>query len=294
MVPNFIGIGAPKAGTTWLSLCLKEHPQVFVAERKETNFFDYQTIESRMPEYEAHFADSSGFAAIGEISTRYLTSTRAPERIRAIIPDARLFVSLRNPIDQVYSHYWHLLRQNFHEWDHRRLPGSFEEALQSYEDKLLRPAFYYQHLQPWLSRFERAQLLVIFYDDIRAQPRQVLKTLYRFLEVDSDFEPRSVGETGAAARRGTSPRSLRLGRIQASLYNHLNRRLYYPFKKLVGIRTAEQIKNMFKVREILEAIFQRKGYPPMQPETRAALRRRFDEDIRGLMELTGRDLSHWR
>src|ERR1700730_8549447 len=101
MLPNFIGIGAPKAGTTWLFLCLKEHPQIFVAERKETNFFDYNNAENRLPEYEEHFANSSGFEAVGEISTRYLTSTRAPERIRSVIPNVRLFVSLRNPIDQV-------------------------------------------------------------------------------------------------------------------------------------------------------------------------------------------------
>ena len=81
MLPNFIGIGAPKAGTTWLFKCLDEHPEVFVAAVKETSFFDYGTIEGRFAEYEAHFVGSEGYPAVGEVSTRYLSSHRAPARV---------------------------------------------------------------------------------------------------------------------------------------------------------------------------------------------------------------------
>src|SRR5947208_7454350 len=111
MLPNFIGIGAPKAGTTWLAKCLAEHPQVFMAAVKKTNFFDYAAIEGRMTEYEIHFAGAEGKKAVGEYSVRYLLSAHAPERIQQILPGVRLIVSFRNPIDQVYSHYWHLHRQ---------------------------------------------------------------------------------------------------------------------------------------------------------------------------------------
>ncbi|MDH3604785.1 MAG: sulfotransferase, partial [Candidatus Tectomicrobia bacterium] len=96
-LPTFIGIGAPKAGTTWLFRCLQEHPAVFAAAVKETNFFDYATITGRMHEYAAHFSTAAGCQAVGEISTRYLTSCRAPFRIRTYLPTARLFVTVRNP-----------------------------------------------------------------------------------------------------------------------------------------------------------------------------------------------------
>ena len=127
MLPNFIGIGAPKAGTTWLFNCLQEHPQVFVAPVKETKFFDDENIEGRILEYEAHFRGAEGAIAVGEISTRYLSSNRgAAERIHRYLPEVRLFVSLRNPSDQAYSHYWHLRRQNFHQWKRANLPETFE------------------------------------------------------------------------------------------------------------------------------------------------------------------------
>jgi hypothetical protein len=293
MLPNFIGIGAPKAGTTWLFRCLQEHPEVFVASCKETNFFDYATIEGRGGEYEAHFAGGAGFVAVGEISTRYLTSLRAPERIRTLIPDARLFVSLRNPIDQVYSHYWHLARQNFHQWGAENVPPSFEAALASYEQRLLEPALYHKHLRRWLEYFDRSQLLVILYDDIRARPREVLSTVYSFLGVQSAVQPPSLTEAGSSVRRGTSPKSPRLGEIHRSLYDQLNRNIYYPLKQLVGAPTAIRIKDALRVRPILESLFQQEGYPEMPPRTRALLRSRFAEDIRSLAGLIRRDLSHW-
>src|SRR5436190_8834257 len=102
MLPNFIGIGAPKAGTTWFFKCLQEHPEVFVAAVKETSFFDFAEVAGRLDKYEEHFAGSESFPARGEISTRYLTSQEAPARVKTYVPTARLFVSLRNPIDQVY------------------------------------------------------------------------------------------------------------------------------------------------------------------------------------------------
>lgn len=294
MLPTFIGVGAPRAGTTWLFNCLAEHPDIFMAPVKETNFFDYATIEGRLGEYEAHFAGAERARAVGEISVRYLNSSRAPERIARLLPAARLFVSLRNPVDQVYSHYWHLLRQNFHQWDVQRVPASFEEALAQYEDKLLGPAYYSCHLQRWLQHFDPAQLHVLFYDDIRSQPREMLARLYAYVGVDDGFVPRSMADTGARARRGTSPRRGLLRQVYVRLYDRLSRRVYYPLKLLLGTRRADRLKRLLRAREAMETVFQQQGYPPMRPETRALLRQRFAQDIQALAALTGRDLRHWQ
>lgn len=292
VLPTFIGIGAPKAGTTWLSRCLQEHPDVFMAAVKETNFFDYGTIENRWQEYQAHFVQGDGCVAVGEISTRYLASNDAPARIQKHLPHVRLFVSLRNPVDQVYSHYWHLLRQNFHQWERRHIPRSFEEALERYPEKLLQPAFYGKRLQHWLRYVEPSQLLTVFYDDLRAEPQQVLSLLYAFLGVDRGFMPPSIKQQGATVRRGVSPKP-GLGRIYAILYDQLNRRFYYPCKQLVGTQAAARIKAILRVRELMEFLFLETGYPEMRPTTRAFLRGYFAEDVRHLSRLTERDLSGW-
>src|SRR5688572_1868203 len=294
MLPNFIGIGAPKAGTTWIFQCLREHPQVYVAPVKETKFFDEDTIEGRMGEYEAHFAGANGETAVGEISTRYLSSVRAPDRIRQWVPDARLFVSLRNPVDQVYSHYWHLRRQNFHQGPAAKLPDSFEDALRAYEDALVRPALYGAHLRRWLARFDGSRILVLFYDDICHDPLAVRARLYAFLGVDPDHEPVALNRRGSEERRGMSPRSPALGRAHTVLYREGNRLLYMPLKRLAGPWVAEGVKNTLKLRHVMERLFLQDGYPAMDPRTRHELERRFSPEVDALMELTGRDLSHWK
>jgi hypothetical protein len=294
MLPNFIGIGAPKAGTTWLSKCLAEHPEVFVAAVKETSFFDYGTIEGRFAEYEAHFSGSDKYPAVGEVSTRYLSSVRAPARIKRHIPDARLFASLRNPIDQIYSHYWHLSRQNFHRWQGESVPRTFEEALERFEANMLEPALYFKHLQKWLEHFDRSQLLVLYYDDIKTRPADVFKTLCGHLGVADSFTPPSLTKKDSSMRQGVSPKSPTLGRAHSYLYTRLNTRFYYPLKQIFGVRNAERLKNSLRIRPTMEYLFFRKGYPEMKPATRAHLRERLAEEINNLADLTGRDLSHWQ
>jgi hypothetical protein len=294
MLPTFIGIGAPKAGTTWLYRCLQEHPQVFVAPVKETNFFVYHTIEGRLGEYEMHFADAAGADAIGEVSTTYFSSDCAPERIQHCLPEIRLFVSLRNPIDQIYSHYWHLRRQNFHRWGHRHVPRNFEEALEHFPDQLLKDSLYGQHLHRWLQHFDQDRLLVIFFDDVKEKPHQVLKSLYGFIGVEPGFSPSSFHETGATVRQGVSPRGLVADRLYPVIYDRLNRHIYHPIKKAIGWHRADALKEALKLRLLMERIFFRTGYPPMAAETRALLREKLAPDIAQLSALAGHNLDHWK
>ncbi len=294
MLPNFIGIGAPKAGTTWLFRCLQEHSQVFVAACKETKFFDEEVITGRIAEYEKHFLDANGAIAVGEISTRYLNSSRAPQRVSELLPNVRLFVSLRNPIEQVYSHYWHLRRQNFHESGRSNSFISFEEALEVYENRLIAPAFYCRCLRRWLEYFDRSQLLIIFYDDICSDPQNVLRCLYSFLTVDDSFEPRSIRETGPSVRQGAAPRNLASARFHSFLYSQLTRRIYYPLKQYVGSWTADKVKEFIRIRPIMESVFMEKGYPEMKRETRERLYELFVTDMKELELITGRDLSNWQ
>ena len=294
MLPDFLGIGAPKAATTWLFHCLQEHPQIFVASSKEVGFFDYGSIEGRQDTYEKHFANAQGARAVGEFSTRYLASTRAPARIKRLIPQARLIVSLRNPVDQVYSHYWHLRRQNFHRLDTDVAPLSFEQALERIGDRLLEPAFYHSHLTRWLQYFERDRIHVILYEEVVERPAGVIADLYRFLGVDPRFVPASLNASAIRRRRGGVPRSPLAERVHRRLYTLLTRRIYTPLKALVGVRGADRLKRLLRARELLEGSFFTAGYPPMRRETRSRLAAIYTDDIGRLEHLLGRSLDIWR
>ena len=293
-LPNFIGIGAPKSGTTWLAKCLGEHPDIFMAPVKETEFWKFADAEVRLADYAAHFKGAQNERAIGEFSVRYLSFPGVPERLKSALPNVRLLASLRNPIDQVYSNYWHLQRQNFNLHDSSQVPRSIEKALEKHRDFLCAPARYADHLSRWLSQFPRQQLKIILFDEIESRPAEVLRSLYGFLGVDPTFEPPSLAETGTDVRRGTSPRTPTAARWHSKIYGALVQNVYTPMKRRLGTRRAAQIKEALQVRPLMERLFMRKGYPPMSAETRALLAKEFEPEIEKLEKLTGLDLGGWR
>ena len=116
-LPNFLVIGAPKAGTTSLHLHLRAHPEVFMPELKEPRFFGYEGEGERLKfpirtleEYTALFDAVTDETAIGEATPHYLVYPGAAQRIHDLLPGARLIASLRDPVERSYSVYQMNLR----------------------------------------------------------------------------------------------------------------------------------------------------------------------------------------
>src|SRR3954452_18181658 len=126
-MPNFLILGAAKAGTTALYHYLKQHPEVCMSEIKETNFFALmgKPLDFRGPgddehinrfsvttwgDYQSRFPDRTDARAVGEASPLYLYSPDAPGRIARWMPKAKLVVILRDPVARAYSAFLHLVR----------------------------------------------------------------------------------------------------------------------------------------------------------------------------------------
>ena len=265
-----------------------------MAPTKETEFWKFADAEQRLDDYAAHFKGARGERAIGEFSVRYLSFPGVPERIRRALPHVRLLLSLRNPVDQVYSNYWHLQRQNFNLHDPTQAPRSIEEALAKQRDFLLAPARYALHLQRWLAQFAREQLLIVLFDDIESKPVEVLRLVFAFLEVDPNFLPPSFREKGSAVRAGTSPKSETAARWHAKIYDRLVGSIYSPMKKWMGTHRAARIKDALRIRPLMERVFMRSGYPPMDQATRALLAKEFGPEIERLEQMTGLNFEAWK
>ena len=112
-LPNFLVIGAAKAGTTTVYQYLKQHPQVYMSPRKEPHFFSKNGTKDypipTLEDYQALFQEASDEIAIGEASTSYLTHPQTAERIQYHIPHAKLIAILRDPANRTYSLYIMLL-----------------------------------------------------------------------------------------------------------------------------------------------------------------------------------------
>ncbi|MGQ9662575.1 MAG: sulfotransferase domain-containing protein [Kiritimatiellia bacterium] len=136
-LPNFLIVGAPKAGTTSLFDYLGQHPEVYTPPVKEPCFFSsgLPAFTHDLAEYEALFAGQTTQTAIGEASTTYLYDPDAARRIHDLLPEARIIIMLRNPAERAYS-----------EWAYNALqlacePLSFEAALEAEEERAASPAF---------------------------------------------------------------------------------------------------------------------------------------------------------
>lgn len=196
--PNVFIVGAAKAGTTSLYAYLKQHPQVFMSPVKEPHFFSKvqpQKEQSHIvksitneSKYLSLFRDAGGFKAIGEASPSYLWSTQAPYRIREKVPNARIIVILRDPVDRAYSHYLMDVRGGY-----QKLP--FYEAIRQDYDKAQKGwgvshlyvelGLYHEQLRRYLGVFPPSQLLVLMFQDLRTDCGGLLLNVARFLNIDA-------------------------------------------------------------------------------------------------------------
>src|SRR5688572_14326389 len=104
-LPDFLIVGAMRSGTTSLHKYLQAHPDVFVASGKEVHFFD-RRYGRGLDWYRSRFAGVTTERVVGEATPAYMYDENAIARIAHDLPDARLIVVLRNPVDRAYSHYW--------------------------------------------------------------------------------------------------------------------------------------------------------------------------------------------
>jgi hypothetical protein len=225
--PEFIIIGAQKAGTTSLYDYLVQHPCVAPARTKEVHFFDHHFARGmgwyarRFPtKGEAQRAGAPlGHPIItGEASPFYLYHPHAPRRIRETLPQAKLIVLLRNPVDRAYSHYGmnvskKTIKDPLTGQPLERETLSFEDAIAAEEERLRGEwekmvadenyrsislqlysykarGLYLNQLQTWLEHFPREQLLVLNSEEFAAQPGEVFARVLEYLNLPS-WQPQS-------------------------------------------------------------------------------------------------------
>src|SRR4030042_3136990 len=183
MLPDYVGIGAQRAATTWIYRCLQEHPEVVVATPKELHFFDEQ-YEKGVSWYESHFRPAPQHKVAGEITPNYLNVAHAVPRMAEVIPDARLFAVLREPVARAHSAYQLLA-------EHAYRGMSFRQACQN-GTYLINSGLYSEQLRRVFKYYPRNRVRVLFYEDIESNPVEFLCALFRFVSVDDRFQPPST------------------------------------------------------------------------------------------------------
>ena len=194
--PNFFIVGASKAGTTSLYEYLNKIPQVFMSTIKEPNYFIetihperlFCTVISDKKKYLKLFSDVKDEVAIGEASPFYLIDPETPKLIHKTIPNARIIVILRDPIERAFSVYLHNLRNGLETESFSQVIRNTYSRLNEREELtnniLLEGGFYFDQLKRYYEIFEPHQIKVIIFEEFVRNPEKIIYDVLKFLKID--------------------------------------------------------------------------------------------------------------
>jgi len=303
--PDFIIAGSAKAGTTALHLMLDQHPNVYMSQVKETNYFvhayeptrqlvdhrgarvlecqrDYDIIDN-VVKYQGVFAGAEPSQILGEASPLYLINEAVPKRVWDHRSDIKIVIILRNPSDVAFANFVHHLRVGaeslkLEDADEIFSPAHYERPdLYPFCHHLDLPR-YSTHLPGWLTCFDRSNLHLMIYEEFNADRRRALSHLHEFLQLSDNAEiavDTRVNVSGLA--RSECARDLLQGSV--------------AFKKLIGLIVPAKPRR--RIRAMLESFntTTRIAMPPV-------VRKRFDElyepDVTYVEQILGRRMTAWR
>ena len=297
-LPDFLLMGAPKAGTTALHVALAQHPELFMSANKEPKYFltagsppvgpgDLKTYRASVRDreaYEALFADAQPGALKGESTTLYLRDRGAHLRIREDIPAVKMVAVLRDPVDRAHSNWTHLRSAGLEpEADFVAACGlERERAALGWAPfwRYLELGHYGDQLHHLYSLFPREQVLVLRYREVRENPLETLDRVCEFLGVQTGLLNELPAENVTAQVSGSRMNSAiqRVTRSVASAGHRL--------PPSVGDKLTLQATKMLQREQ--------RTRMPLTAQERAVLLPTFYEDVTLLEQVTGESFADWR
>ncbi len=295
--PSFFIVGAPKCATTALYGYLKDHPSIFMPEKKEPHYFanelsDFFVFMRAEKDYLSLFADCRNNQICGEASVMYLQSPNAVKNILMFDPKAKLIAMVRNPVEAAISMHTQNIKSGHEDqisfqvaWDLQEdrvrglnVPkGATDPGMLQYLDLL---AFGTQ-LERFIADVPEEQRMIILYDDFKTDTKAVYDKVVAFLGLEPDA--REAFPVINPTTRHMSPLlEKRLSRIRNFHKPVIGPLIYFCHRVYI-----------YYIRPKLRPGF-RPAPPPKPPESvYEMLEEHFTPEIQKMEQLLGRDLSHW-
>ncbi len=283
---DFVGIGAPKAGTTQVANILAAHPQLCLSEPKEIHYFNEasayihpKTNKNHSKDttwYAKHFAHCAVDSLKGEFSTGYMYCEQAAKHIHTFNPKIKVIACLRHPAERAYSQYV-MFRYYF-----KKENRPFDEVVQT-QSEFIDKSKYYQQLKRYFDLFDRSQILILTLDEIKQSPRDTAHKLYHFLGVDATFIPPNILERANAAK------AIKLPFVSWAMGVFSSVMVSLGLSKVVNYLKEKGLKKW-----VIRMNSQQMDYPPMSAASRAYILDQVQADTEQLEQLLGSDFSHWK
>lgn len=273
MLPSFLVVGPPRTGTTWLHEVLNRHAHL-PHPTKETRFFD-RHYERGLAWYLDHFPGACDERPYGEVAPTYFASAAARSRIAQFLPEVKVVIIFRHPIERLVSLY--RLKRAY-----GMLGWSLDQALER-DPELIESSQYASHLSEWQRSFPRQQLSVRLYEELGDDPQAFVDGVVDFVGISRFRLHESQRAQVAATSHFTEPRSYLATRAATAMADWCK---------------ARRLDNMVaSVRKSsLMRLFLGGGapFPEIPPQTKRRIASLVVPEIERLEEMLGRDLSGWK
>ncbi len=285
---DFFVVGAARSGTTSLYNYLKQHPNIYLPNIKELNYFskvesnqrqDYDTPKKEIhyhtkiiksPEvYQNLFKDANEQQLKGDISPSYLWDTSTAERIFEHNPKAKIIVSLRNPVERAFSHYLMNISVGYD------AEPSFEKAIQAEENRIwgggnlyLEWSRYYESLKSYYDLFPKEQIKVLIFEDWTSNKQETLQGLFTFLNLT---QIKTIDHTDLFNQK--------TGYKNIKTLNFFRNKLKGNWvDALLPQRLKDRLKDLLFQKHVVKT--------KLDPEWNGRLKAQFKEEVQRLEELT--------
>lgn len=283
---DFIGIGAPKSGTTWLSRALDAHPEICFSSMKETSFFCEENPlvhnallrydGKNISQYPLFFKHCGQNKLRGEFSVHYMYDSTVAGKIYKNFPEVKIIAVLRDPVSRFISDY------RFRRYMRKEEKRPIEELLFS-DYLLIQYGMYTKQLERYFSLFPKENIKILIFEEMVKNPLRTLKEVYSFLGVKDSFIPDTL-----LKKKVNVTKKVRFRFITRFMHQI----------RLIMIRLGmEPITNRLMKAGIEEYIgkinFQKLAYEKIDDETKRKIREFYIDDIKKLEKLLNKNLSFW-
>jgi len=284
---DFIGIGAPKSGTTWLSVVLEAHPDICFSSMKETSFFCessplvHNTLMrykgENMKDYRLFFKHCDEDKIKGEFSVHYMYDSTSAKKIHDNCSDAKIIAVLRNPVSRFISDYRY--RRYMRKEENRSI-----EDLITTDSVLIQFGMYAKQIERYFNLFPKENIKIIIYEEMILDPLKTVKDVYSFLGVNDSFVPE-----GVLNKKINESKKIRFRFIMKIMHQIRLIMIRLGVEKLVNFLMKKGI-NEYMINVNSEKL----EYEKVSEETKNKIKNLYLEDISQLEKLLNKDLSSWK
>jgi len=293
-MPNFLVIGAQKAGTTSLYEYLEQHPDIFMSKPKEPRFFaDDDAYSKGLTFYSKFFVECKDEKMVGEASTAYsfyLNLGKIIKRIYKFNQEIKLIYILRNPISRARSSYWWNIRMqaeplNFEEAilkEENRVHNNDEELIDPWNYK--KNGLYFYIIENYLKYFPKENLKVILLEDLKSSAIKTCNDIFEFLNLKK-FDVTKLEDD--KINKATIPTNKFIQK-QMNQPSTIRNFISYILQNILGTERKKKLHELINKKTL-----QSFEYPPIKESTFEYLVKYFENDIKQLGNFLHRDLSYW-